>query len=121
MTNEYPENRLAGQAAGNTIQGAGNMAEEGKISVNQFTTVVVNFQSQIRGVVENMNRRFDQMGAQISVLQQDMHSVKEQITLLHVGQTEIKAELRTGLKDRVTYQDFNQLEKRVARLERKQG
>jgi hypothetical protein len=88
------------------------MNEERGISMNEFKTMFESIQSSIKAVVEVMNHRFDR-------LEKDMHTVKTEIALLHEGQTEIKAELRSGLKERVTYQDFNKLDKRVARLERK--
>lgn len=102
------------------------MTEERGISMNEFKTVVESFRSDIKKVVEVMNHRFDKvendihgLKSDVQVLKSDMHIVKEEIALLHEGQTEIKAELRTSLKDKVTYGDFNKLEKRVARLERK--
>ena len=90
------------------------MREEGRITMSEFKTVVERFEANQKKILEVMDHRFDR-------LQKDVHSMKHEIALLHEGQTEIKAELRTGLKDRVTYQDFNKLEKRVARLEMKRG
>jgi chromosome segregation ATPase len=116
------------------------MNEERGISMSEFKTVLESLRSDIKKVVEVMNHQFEKMGADIHVmkgdisslkinglalksdvqsLKTDMHTVKEEIALLHEGQTEIKAELRSSLKEKVTYQDFNKLEKRVSRLERK--
>lgn len=88
------------------------MTEERGISMSEFKTVVEFFRSDLKKVVEVMNHRFDKV-------ETDIRTVKQEIALLHEGQTEIKADLRTSLKERVTYQDFNKLEKRVSRLERK--
>lgn len=88
------------------------MNEEGKITMTQFKTVVEDFNSKLQSVIEVMQHGFTKLEAKI-----DSHS--EQIAILVEGQTEIKAELRSSLKERVTYQDFNKLNKRVARLERK--
>jgi predicted nucleic acid-binding Zn-ribbon protein len=103
-----------------------DMAEEWGITMSEFKTVVESFRSDLKKVVEVINHRFDKMENEISglkgdasSLKTDMRTVKQEIAFLHEGQTEIKAELRTSLKERVTYQDFNNLEKRVSRLERK--
>lgn len=88
------------------------MAEEGKITMNEFKTVVETIRTDIKKVVEVVNHRFDRV-------EHDVKSLKHEVGRLHEGQTEIKAELRTGLKNRVTYADLNKLEKRVVRLENK--
>ncbi len=116
------------------------MSEEGKITMNEFKTVVERFEENQKKIVEVMNYRFDKiegrlermdtrqdkmeirqdrMAGSLSSLEAKTDSMMEQIALLHEGQTEIKAELRSGLKDRVTYSDFTKLEKRVVRLENK--
>lgn len=115
--------------------------------MNEFKAVVESFRTDLKKVVEVVNHRFDKVDNEISdlkgdvsglktdvlilksdvrelkmdvrVIKTEMHSVKQELALLHEGQTEIKAELRSSLKERVTYQDFNNLDKRVARLERK--
>ncbi len=116
------------------------MSEEGKITVSEFKIVVESFEENQKKIVEVINYRFDKVdGRLVNVegrldkvenrlgtmeIKQNRFEVKtdsmmEQIALLHEGQTEIKAELRSGLKDRVTYSDFAKLEKRVVRLENK--
>jgi chromosome segregation ATPase len=109
------------------------MAEERGITMNEFKIVTESFKLEIKKTIEVVNQRFDKVDREINdlksdvrslknnvlILKTDMHTVKEEIALLHEGQTEIKAELRSSLKERVTYQDFNNLDKRVARLERK--
>jgi hypothetical protein len=81
------------------------MSDEKVINLTEFKVVMEGVDSKLRKIIEVMDHRFE-------VLQ-------EQVGLLHEGQTEIKAELRAGLKDKVADHDFAKLEKRVARLERK--
>ncbi len=116
------------------------MVEEGRISMTEFNTVVENFRSDIRKVVEVVNHRFDRVDGRMDGLEGRMGkmegnmfvmeghmdkmegnicSMKEQIGLLHEGQTEIKAELKSELKNKVSYAEFEKLEKRVVRLETK--
>jgi len=102
------------------------MVEEGRISMTEFNTVVENFRSDIKKVVEVVNHRFDRVDGRMDGLEGRMDkmegnicSMKEQIGLLHEGQTEIKAELKSELKNKVSYAEFEKLEKRVVRLETK--
>jgi len=97
--------------------------------MNEFKTVVESFRSEIRKVaevtshvfekVQSMDGRMGKIEGRMDRMEGDLHGLKEQVGLLMEGQTELKAEIRAGLKDRVTYQDFEKLEKRVTRLERK--
>ncbi len=95
------------------------MSEEGKITMNEFKMVVERFEENQKKIVEVVNYRFDKLESRQDKTEAKTDSMMEQIALLHEGQTEIKAELRSGLKDRVTYSDFAKLEKRVVRLENK--
>jgi regulator of replication initiation timing len=67
----------------------------------------------------SMKVQVGSMAVQVGSMEVQIGSVKEQVGLLHEGQTEIKSELRAGWKDKVGYTDFERLEKRVARLEKK--
>lgn len=109
------------------------MEEEKVITLNEFKMVIEEVKSQIKKVVEVMEHRFSRIEERLGDFntrfehidkrmdRQDVrtHSIAEQIALLHEGQTAIKTELRASLKDKVSYKDFDGLEKRVARLERK--
>jgi hypothetical protein len=64
---------------------------------------------------DKIDRRFDQVDQTMGDMQTDIHSIKEQGKLLHEGHVEIKAEL----KRKVSEDEFEKLEKRVARLESK--
>ena len=115
--------------------------------MNEFKTVVEQFRDDQKKFLEVMNHKFDQqevrmtrqekksdsmmeqiallhegqtaMKAELNTAKDERNGMRDQISLLHEGQTEIKAELKTELKSRVTYADFEQLEKRVMRLENK--
>jgi hypothetical protein len=91
------------------------MSEGRGISMSEFKTVVEGFRSDMKRVVEVVNHRFDQSDKRMERMEGDIHSMKEQVALLHEGQTEIKMEL----KKKVSYDDFEKLELRVARLESK--
>lgn len=89
--------------------------EEGHITMNEFRTVVESFRSDMKKIVEVMNHRFDTVDHRFDTLTQEIKTVKTHVGLMHEDLTEIKADL----KAKVPYDEFNRLEKRVARLERK--
>jgi archaellum component FlaC len=112
------------------------MTKEKVITLSEFKTVIEEVNSNTKKIIEVMQHNFSQMDkrfdhveqdirilktdvsvlkADVSVLKTDMHAVKGQVGLLLEGQTEI----RSGLKGRVTYQEFEKLDKRVTRLEKK--
>jgi chromosome segregation ATPase len=116
------------------------MSEERGMSMNEFKVVIEAIRSDIKKVVEVVNFRFDKvekemhgmkedihslksdvqvLKSDVQVLKTDMKTVKDEIGFLHEGQTEIKNELRTELKNKVSYTEFGRLEKRVARLEKR--
>jgi chromosome segregation ATPase len=64
---------------------------------------------------DDVDKRFDDVDRHFGKVDADISSLKQQVALLHEGQTEIKFELRR----KADYEDFAKLEKRVARLERK--
>ncbi len=84
------------------------MTEEGKITMSEFKTVVENFTSQVQKVAEGVMHLSDKLDSEFA-------SVKEQIALLHEGQTEIKI----GLKQKIDRDEFSSLERRVTKLENK--
>ncbi len=105
------------------------MTEEGMISLNEFKAVVERFESNQKKIVEVMNHRFDRVEA-------DIHDLKDEVGILHEGQTMLKAqfaemrqefkemrrehaEFKTELRCKADAEDVNKLTKRVARLERK--
>jgi hypothetical protein len=103
------------------------MTYEGKITMSEFKTVVERFEENQKKVIEVMNHRFDQVDERFNVVDKEIkvmkhdviglkdgvHSLKQEVALLHEGQTAIRADLRR----KVSYDDFEMLEKRVARLE----
>jgi chromosome segregation ATPase len=74
---------------------------------------------KVEDKLEKVEDKLEKMDKDLQVVKLDVSGLKEQVGFLMEGQTEIKSELRAGLKDRVTYQDFDKLEKRVVRLEKK--
>lgn len=88
------------------------MSDEKVITLTEFKVLMESIESKFKKIMEVMDFRFRKVDERFDVM-------AEQIGLLHEGQTELKAELRAGLKDKVSYGDFAKLEKRVARLERK--
>lgn len=79
--------------------------EKRGITMGEFKTVVEDFKSDIKKVVEVVNYRFDQqdkridkLGNRMDVQEKRSLTMMEQIALSHEGQTGIKAELRTELK-----------------------
>lgn len=84
------------------------MAEEGKISMNEFKAVVESFSDKLQKVAEGVVHLNEKMDAQF-------HTVKEQIALVLEGQTEFKA----GLRRKADAEDLAKLEMRVTRLENK--
>ena len=58
---------------------------------------------------------FEKVDARFTKVEADIYSLKEQVALLHEGQTEIKNEL----KQKVGQAEFGRLEMRVAKLENK--
>jgi hypothetical protein len=90
--------------------------------MTEFKTVVEEFKSERKKMTEfmlhldeKMVSGFQKMDAGFHRVTTDIASLKQQVALLHEGQTEIKSELRR----KADYEDFAKLEKRVARLERK--
>jgi polyhydroxyalkanoate synthesis regulator phasin len=77
------------------------MTEEGKITMSEFKTVVEQFKKNQQKIVE--------------VMQHEFGNVKEQIALLHEGQTAIRMELR----QKPSLDIIEELERRVTRLENK--
>lgn len=87
------------------------MPEEPKITMLEFKTVVESFESKLKTISEGIGTI---QTSQVE-MKGEFHSVKEQIALLHVGQTEIKHMLtRKADQDNV-----DRLEMRVAKLESK--
>jgi len=109
------------------------MADEKVITLREFKVVMEGVDSKLRKIVEVMDFRFGKIDERFGKIDEQFGKIdekfnkiderfdvlEEQIGLLHEGQTEIRAELRAGLKDKVSYSDFTKLEKRVARLEHK--
>jgi hypothetical protein len=112
------------------------MADERGISMSEFKTVVENFQSDLKKVVEvvlDLRAGLDAVKSDLGKHQQDTQQLrlemkagflsvndqfsmmKEQIGLLHEGQTETK----NLLKQKVDQSEFANLEMRVTRLENK--
>ena len=89
------------------------MTEEGKITMSEFKTVVERFEDNQKKIIEVMNHRFDTVYTDMHARKEDVSSLKEEVALLHEGQTAIRADLRR----KVSYDDFEMLEKRVARIE----
>ncbi|MCK5240839.1 hypothetical protein KAR34_00170 [bacterium] len=89
------------------------MTEEGKITMSEFKTVVERFEDNQKKIIEVMNHRFDKVETDMHAIKEDVSSLKEEVALLHEGQTAIRADLRR----KVSYDDFEMLEKRVARIE----
>lgn len=97
--------------------------------ITQFKVIAEDLRSDMKKMSEGIFARFDgvdkrmdrmegqldQQGSRIERLEVNMASIKEQVALLLEGQTEIRAELR----HKVSYDDFEKLEKRVTRLEAK--
>jgi hypothetical protein len=84
------------------------MSAKQVITMSEFKTVVESFRSDMKKLTEVVNHRFDKVENKI-------RTMKEQISLLHEGQAEIKNEL----KQKVDRNEFGKLEIRVARLESK--
>jgi chromosome segregation ATPase len=119
------------------------MTEEGMISLNEFKTALEDVRSDIKKVVEVMNHRFDQVDARFAKVDErfdrmdgridrvngrmdktdsrldrmegSIQSLRQEVALLHEGQTEIKHELRR----KADAEDLAKLEMRVTRLENK--
>ncbi len=70
------------------------MAEEGKITMNEFKTVVESFRSEIKALKERA-------------------TFKEQFAFLNEGQNAI----RSNLRHKADYKEIEELWKRVTRLE----
>lgn len=91
------------------------MSEKKVISMSEFKTVIEGFRSDIKKMSEVMMHEFQVGREDRGAMKGQMESVKEQIALLHEGQTTIKSEL----KEKVAREEFSQLEMRVAKLENK--
>lgn len=82
------------------------MPKKKVIPLNEFKVVIEDIKTDIHKVVEVMQAEF-------KIVKSDIRSMKEQIALLHEGQTEIK----NLLKQKVDRDEFARLEMRVAKLE----
>ena len=91
------------------------MTEEKVITLSEFKTVIDEVNSNIKKVVEVMQFNFKKVDGRFDKIEADIQSVKQQIGLLHEGQTEIKSELR----QKADRSELAKLEKRLARLEHK--
>lgn len=91
------------------------MSGEPVISMNEFKTVVESFQSDLKKVSEAIQSVQSKMNDGFQYMHEQFGSLKEQVALLHEGQTEIK----NDLKQKVDRDEFGRLELRVARLENK--
>ncbi len=91
------------------------MPEEPKITMSEFKTVMESIRTDFKGFSESLAAMDTKINAGFQRMDEQFTSVREQIALLHEGQTEIKNEL----KQKVDRQEFSNLEKRVARLESK--
>lgn len=82
------------------------MPKKKVITLNEFKVVIEDIKTDIRKVTEVMQAEF-------KIVKSDIRTIKEQIALLHEGQTEIK----NNLKQKVDRDEFARLEMRVAKLE----
>ncbi len=82
------------------------MPKKKVITVLEFKVIEEHIRTDIKKMTEGMNHRFDKIEGGIS-------SLKEQVALLHEGQTEIKY----SLKQKIDREEFARLEMRVTRLE----
>jgi chromosome segregation ATPase len=71
--------------------------------------------NQMQGQVNQVQVQLNQVHERVNRIDGRLESVYEQTGLLLEGQTEMKHEL----KNKVSYDEFNKLEKRVVRLERR--
>jgi ABC-type uncharacterized transport system ATPase subunit len=119
------------------------MTEKGRITMTEFKMVVERFEENQKKITEVMLHEF-------RGVKQDVSSLKEQVGLLHEGQTVLKGQvgslqegqttirndvsalkgqvaslqegqtaIRSDLRRKVHYDEFEELEKRVTRLESK--
>ncbi len=94
------------------------MAEEKKvITLNEFKTVIESVNSNIKKLGEAAQYNQEKTEKSLDKLENNQEIMKEQIVLLHEGQTEIKGLLH----EKVERGEFIKLQKRVGRLERKQA
>ncbi|MCD4812656.1 hypothetical protein K8S19_03065 [bacterium] len=84
------------------------MSEQGSINMGEFKTVVEHFEENQKKMAEVMLYEFKNAG-------EERQSLKEQVALLHEGQTMIRSELRL----KPGFEVIEELEKRVTRLENK--
>jgi hypothetical protein len=109
------------------------MNEKGMISMSEFKTVVEQFKDSQKKIVEVINHRFDKSDVRFAKIEKDLkktndvmtrefkiahderRSMREQIALLHEGQTGI----RTDLREKASFKEVKELQKRVTRLENK--
>jgi hypothetical protein len=101
------------------------MPEEPKITMTEFKTVIEGIHSEIKRVSEVMLHNFGQVDTKLQKLDRiegrlekveiNVLAIREQVALLHEGQTEIKNEL----SQKVGRDEFGKLEVRVAKLESK--
>ncbi|MEW6516228.1 MAG: hypothetical protein AB1439_04900 [candidate division FCPU426 bacterium] len=75
------------------------MSEEGSITMTEFKTVVEEFRSDIKKVVEVMNHRFDKVDERLGQVEGDVRSLKHEVAVLHLGQTELKGQFTEMRKD----------------------
>jgi BMFP domain-containing protein YqiC len=91
------------------------MSEDRGISMSEFKMVVESFHSDLKKISEVVQHIHSQVQNGFQGVNEQLASVKEQIAVLHVGQTEIKH----ALKRKVDQDDFDKLETRVTTLENK--
>jgi methyl-accepting chemotaxis protein len=91
------------------------MAEKKVMTLSEFKTVVESFQSDLKKMSEAIQSVQSKVDHGFQYMHEQFTSVKEQVALLHEGQTEIKNEL----KQKVSRDEFSRLELRVAKLENK--
>jgi flagellar biosynthesis chaperone FliJ len=87
------------------------MDEEGKISMNEFKVIVEDFHGKLDRVVEVMNFRFDKVEKKLAQHDRQFKVLNEQIAVLHVGQTEIRSDIKE------MRHEMHDMGTRVARLE----
>ena len=76
--------------------------------MSEFKTIVEQFKDNQKKLAEVMLHEFD-------TAKQERNSLKEQVALLHEGQTAIRSELRL----KPNFEVIEEIEKRLTRLENK--
>lgn len=103
------------------------MPKKKVITLPEFKTVIELIREDIKKMGEGLNHRLDKLDGRmekaedklrnvkehVGALTVEVRGVKQQVALLHEGQTEIK----NSLKQKVDRDEFARLEMRVAKLE----